>query len=105
MLSRKPEATNYPGCVCLYAFPMWCACALPLCDVVGGEVSLHRELSVLFCSWQRHGSTTAVNPTVIWLTPTENNASLKWGGGGAGSRRGFRTSEGPAEQLFPHIQP
>lgn len=61
---------------------MWCAWALPFCDVVGGEVSLHRELSVLFRSWQCRGSTTAVDPTVIWLTPTENNASLKRGAGG-----------------------
>lgn len=76
MPSRKAETTNYPDCVCLYALYMWCVCVLPLCDVVGGEVSLPRELNVLFCPWQRHG-TSFVNPTVIWLTPMENNTSLR----------------------------
>lgn len=66
---------------------MPCACVLPLCDVVGGEVSLHRELNVLFCSWQLQGTTTAVNPIVIWLTPTENTSSL--------SRRWFQGTRGP----------
>lgn len=74
MPSRKAWTTNYPDCVCIYALYVWCVCVLPLCDV-GGEVSLHRKLNVLFCSWQRHGTTATVNPTVIWLTSIENNTS------------------------------
>lgn len=64
----------------------------PSVTSVGVEVSLHRELNVLFCFWKRLGSTAVVKAIVIWLTPTENTT-----GGG------FRTSEGPAEQMFLFI--
>lgn len=64
-------------CLCIHHAHVWYVCILPLCDAVGIEVPLLRKLKVLFFSRQRSEVKNCSQPTVIWLTPTENSISSK----------------------------